>query len=183
MALSSLRAAVVMTFVSVAAAAPAHAQAFGIAAGPAVEHGAPTGGLVQLSYFTTTAFEHLGLRIDGLYTAQPGAIREGTTQAGQHSSFQAPATHTYALLGAVQYRVGRGAVQPYGVFGTGFYSRNAYTAGFTVGANAGIGAEVHVRGKALFAEGRMHMFRGPSNATWTTADPVRLIPVTVGMRF
>lgn len=183
MALSSLRAAVVMSVLSAAAAAPTHAQAFGIAAGPAVQRGGPTGGLVQLSYFTTTAFSRLGLRVDGLYTAQPGAIREGMTQGGGHSSFQEPATHTYGLLGAVQYRVGRGAVQPYALFGTGFYSRNAYTAGFTLGANAGIGAEVHVRGRALFAEGRMHVFRGPSNVTWTTAEQVRLIPVTIGVRF
>ena len=183
MALSSLRAAVVVTLLSAAAAVPTHAQAFGIAAGPVAERGGSMGGLLQLSYFTTTAFSHLGLRLDGLYTAQPGAIREGMTQAGEHSSFQEPAAHTYGLLGAVQYRVGHGAVQPYALFGTGFYSRNAYTAGFTIGANAGMGAEVHLRGLSLFAEGRMHIFRGPSNVTWTAAEQVRLIPVTIGVRF
>lgn len=183
MALSSLRAAVVMAVLSAAAAVPTHGQGFGIAVGPALERGGPTGGLLQLSYFTTTAFSHLGLRIDALYTAQPGAIREGVTQAGEHSSFEEPVSHTYGLLGAVQYRVGHGAVQPYALFGAGFYSRNAYTAGFTVGANAGMGAELHVRRLRLFAEGRMHMFRGPSNVRWTTAEQVRLVPVTIGVRF
>ena len=183
MAVCSLRAAVFVIAFSGAVAPTVRAQSFGIAAGPAVERGAPTGGLVQLSYFTATAFSHVGLRFDGLYTAQPGAIVEGATPAGEHVAFQAPATHVYGVLGAVSYRVGRGALQPYALFGTGFYSRNAYTAGFTVGANAGIGADVHVRGLWLFAEGRMHVFHGASNVTWTTAEQVRLVPVTIGLRF
>lgn len=161
----------------------AGAQSFGIAAGPAVERGAPTGGLLQLSYFRATAFVHLGLRFDGVYTAQRGPIVEGTTQSGERSSFQAPATHVYGVLGAATYQMGRGAVRPYAVFGTGFYSRNAYTAGYTLGANAGIGADVHLRGLSLFAEGRMHVFRGAANVRWTTPERVRLIPVTVGLRF
>ena len=183
MARSSLRTAALVIAFSGAAAPAVGAQSFGIAAGPAVERGVPTGGLVQLSYFTATAFARIGLRFDGLYTAQPGPIIEGTTQAGEHSAFQAPASHVYGLLGAVSYEVGRGAVRPYAIFGTGFYGRNAYTAGFTLGTNAGIGADVHVRGLQFFAEGRLHVFRGASNVRWTTAEQVRLMPVTIGLRF
>jgi len=73
--------------------------------------------------------------------------------------------------------------KPYALFGAGFYSRNAYTAGFTLGTNVGVGAGIQLRSVSLFVEGRMHTFRGPANVTWTTADRVRLIPVTIGLRF
>lgn len=180
---SSLGVAMVSILVSLIAAPVAGAQSYGIAAGPAVEHGGSTGGLLQVSYFPTTAFRHVGLRFDGLYVAQPGAIREGTTPTGEHTAFQEPTSHTYGVLGAVSYRVGRGAVQPYAVFGTGFYSRNAYTGGFTLGTNVGVGADLQLGGVRLFGEARMHVFRGPSNVTWTSPARVRLIPVTIGLRF
>lgn len=183
MSSSSLRVAVFGILLSVVAAPGAGAQSFGIAAGPAVEHGGPTGGLLQISYFPATAFRHVGLRFDGLYVAQPGAIREGTAPTGEHNAFQEPMSHTYGVLGAVSYHVGRGAVQPYALFGTGFYSRNAYTGGFTLGTNAGVGADLQVGGLRLFGEARMHVFRGPSNVTWTSSARVRLIPVTIGLRF
>lgn len=179
----SLRTAALAIAIGAAAASTAAAQSFGIAAGPAVERGATTGGLVQLSYFKPTAFSRLGFRLDGVYTAQPGMIREGTTPTGEHSSFQEPMSHSYGVLGALDYRIGHGVVQPYALFGAGFYSRNAYTAGFTLGTNAGVGADIRLHGLSLFVEGRMHTFRGPSNATWTTTDRVRLIPVTLGLRF
>jgi hypothetical protein len=180
---STLGIAILGLLVNVTGAAAASAQSFGIAAGPAIEHSAPTGGLVQLSYFPTTAFRHIGLRFDGLYLLQPGQIVEGATPTGENSSFQQPSSHTYALLGAVSYHVGRGAVRPYALFGTGFYSRNAYTSGFTLGANAGAGADIRLAGLRLFTEVRVHEYRGPANVPWTSPDRVRLIPVTIGFRF
>jgi len=182
MAASSSRAAALALMLMAATSSVAHAQNFGLAAGPAVEHGASTGAMLQLSWFTKTAFSHVGLRFDGLYLMQPGRIIEGSAQE-PHTSFQSPSDHTYGVLAAVRYQVGNGAVRPYALFGTGFYDRNAYTAGFTLGMNAGLGAELRVGRLQMFGEARLHQFRGPANVSWTTTDRVRFIPVTLGVRF
>lgn len=161
----------------------AQGQSVGIAAGVASESRMNTGGSLQLSYFLETRLPDLGLRLDALYVQQPNDAIDGFTGDGRAKSVSLADTRSYGILSGLTYRVGKRALQPYAVVGAGFYSRDSYTGGFALGANAGIGANAKIGRLQLFGETRIHSFNHTRHVPWTAMERVRIVPVTVGLRF
>jgi hypothetical protein len=160
-----------------------HGQSFGVATGVASESRMNTGGSVQLSYFMKTGLPQLGLRLDALYVQQPNDAITGYTEDGRAATVSLAATRSYGVLGGLTYQVGKRAVQPYAVVGAGFYSRDSYTGGFALGANAGIGTNARVGRLHLFGEARIHSFNHTHHVPWATMERVRIVPFTIGLRF
>jgi hypothetical protein len=165
-------------------AAPALlAQSFGIAAGPMMESRRNTGGVVQLSYTSPTGVPRLGLRVDAIFAQQPGVVVHELVGGDGMVSFRDRADQTYALTGGLSYHfTSSGAIRPYALLGGGFYSRNSYTSGYSLGANAGVGADLRLGRMQLFTEGRLHQFHGGTQP-WTDDRRFRLVPITLGIRF
>lgn len=168
---------------SVAVPRLAEGQSFGIAAGVASESRMNMGGSVQLSSFTRTKLPQLGLRLDALYVQQPNDALTGVTADGTAATVSLGATRSYGILGGLTYQVGTRAIQPYAVVGAGFYSRNSYTGGYALGANAGIGANARVARLHLFGEARIHSFDHTRQVPGAMMERVRIVPVTFGLRF
>ena len=183
MRLNRLPLAALLIVCSVAFPRLAEGQSFGIAAGVASESRMNTGGSVQLSYFIKTRLPQLGLRIDGLYVQQPNDALTGFTEDGTAATVSLGATRSYGVLGGLTYQVGKRAIQPYAVVGAGFYSRDSYTGGYALGANAGIGANARVARLHLFGETRIHSFNHSRHVPWAMMERVRIVPVTFGLRF
>ena len=183
MRLNRLPLAALLLAGSVSIVPAAHGQSFGIAAGVASESRMNTGGSVQLSYFTKTGLPQLGLRLDALYVQRPNGRLTAIAEDGTFMSSEASPTRTYGIVSGLTYQVGKRAIQPYAVVGAGFYSRDSYTSGFALGANAGIGANAKVGPLHLFGEARVHRFDHIFHTPWLIRERVRIVPITFGLRF
>ena len=142
-----------------------------------------SGGTLRLSYFMRTGLPELGVRLEALYVQQPNDAVDGLTEDGRAASVTLAATRSYGILSGLTYRVGKRAIQPYAVVGVGFYSRDSYTGGFALGANAGIGANATVGRLQLFGETRIHSFNHTRHVPWGAIERIRIVPITVGLRF
>lgn len=167
-----------------AGAASAQGMGFGVNAGAAMPTGSTMdqnkiGYTLGASLFLRPAVSPLSFRIDGNYSAMPGATQNAIVR---------PDLKVMSGTANVQFGIGGDAVKLYAVGGAGAYTtqyEGLDRSGMKLGFNGGFGVNLPLSGFNTSIEARLHYIQGDENGNGIgyQRNSVTFIPVTFGINF